>query len=109
MSDICISKEELEELYITQNLGQKDIAEKLGVSVYAVRNWIKFYGLKKDWFQRMEVRKNRLLARYGVEDVAQLSDVQEKKKKTCIERYGDTSPMVSEQVKEKRKQTNLAR
>ena len=109
MLDIGISKEELEELYITQNLGQKDIAEKLCVSVYVVRDWIKFYGLKKDWSQRMEVRKKRLLARYGVENVAQLDSVQEKKKKTCIERYGDTSPMVSEQVKEKRKQTNLAR
>jgi hypothetical protein len=56
-----------------------------------------------------EKYKQVFLIKYGVENPAQLQEVQEKIKKTCLVKYGVECPLLSGEVQEKIKATNLER
>ena len=98
---------ELEELYIKQNLGMKEIAKIKGITSDAVRYAVEKSGLKKSWKARMEVRKNNLLREFGVENVMQLQAVKDKVVETNLREYGETSPMKNPDIVKKRNKTNL--
>lgn len=98
---------ELEELYIKQNLGMKEIAKIKGITSDAVRYAVEKSGLKKSWKARMEVRKNNLLREFGVENVMQLQAVKDKAVETNLREYGGTSPMKNSDIVKKRNKTNL--
>lgn len=46
MSKVNITKEELEELYINQELSTRDIAKKLGVGQTTIRRWLSKFEIK---------------------------------------------------------------
>lgn len=105
--EVLGSKEKLEELYLNQNLGMKDIAAQLGVSGDTVRYALEKLGLHKEWEQRMKVRAKHLLEEKGVDNVAKLKETKEKRRNTCLAKYGTPAAMQNSEVKEKRNKTNL--
>ena len=46
MTKLKITKEELEELYLVQELSTRDIAAKLGVGQTTIRRWLSKYDIK---------------------------------------------------------------
>ena len=104
--EVLNSEERLRELYIKQNLGMETIANMLGVPYEKVRYAIRKFGFKKTWDQRMEVRANQLMEKYGVDNVAKLKEVRDKTKNTCLEKYGATTAMGNPETIKKRNKTN---
>lgn len=49
-----MTKEQIEELYITQNLGQREVAKRLNCSHTNLRYWIKKYNIIKTTIQNSE-------------------------------------------------------
>lgn len=98
---------ELENLYLTKNWTQKEIADYKGISKNTVGKLVAKQGLKKTMAARMEARKATNLRIYGVENVMQLEENKEKMKQTNLRVYGTPSSIQNPQVKEKRRQTNI--
>ena len=65
--------------------------------------------IKLDIETKLKKRKQTNLKKYGVENVAQIKDIQVKMQKTNLKKYGATNPSKNQQIIEKRKQTNLQR
>lgn len=129
-----LPKEELYDLYITQNLSDTACAEHFGVSRGKVRNSLRGYGIVKSKEMRYQAQintnlrrygathprhnpeknaemiskaKQTCLEKYGVEFVGQVPEIKAKAKQTCLDRYGTTGIMALSEFKEKSKQTCL--
>ena len=92
---MVITKEQLEELYIKQNLSTKEIVKLLKISRATLFNLFKEYDIEKPLEMIQSRKKQTNIKKYGCENPMQNKEIQEKVKKT-IKR---------ENVVEKRKQT----
>ena len=106
-----ITKEQLEELYIKQNLSTSDLAEHYKVAGKTIRYWLKKYHISKSKEltnqNRQDKRKETCLQKYGVEHTSQLKENRDKMKTTCLERFGVENGAKSEIVKTQIKQNNM--
>ena len=98
------NKDELIDLYITQNLSPTIIQEKLGISNFIFCKALKEYNITKSKELVAECRKRTNLAKYGTANVSKCDYIKNKiskankehsqstvskSKKTKLERYGD--------------------
>lgn len=98
-------KEELEELYINQNLSANEIAELKGISKDGVRKYIKKWGFVKEQDKITEAQRTGLQNKYGVNNSIELDWVRQKMEQTCLERHGYTNPLRSKEVQERARAT----
>lgn len=101
-----ISKEDIEELYINQNLPLKVVSEKLNISGKILHKLKDYYNIYKSPEQVLECRRHTNLERYGKECYFQTSNCIEKSKQTKIERFGSLEESYRQAI-EKNKQTRL--
>lgn len=107
MKKIDISKEQLYELYIIQNLNANQIADKLNIGCSTVSKKIKKFGIKKDKKTIIENRIKTNIERYGSKTKPVEEKTIEKREQTCLKRYGVTNPAKLEEVQKKKKQNTL--
>lgn len=108
-SKFNITKDELYDLYIVQNLSLREIGTMFNVSADAVNRQTKKYEIKKSLSEINLKRKQTNLEKYGCISPFKNKDIQNKIKQTNLERYGCENPAQSQEVKNKIKQTNLER
>lgn len=91
------SKEELEDLYIKQNLPFSKIVEILGTKGQNVRKLLRQYGLVKDKKLIKENIDKTWLERYGTTNLNLVPEIVEKREQTCLEKYGAKCYLISQQ------------
>lgn len=104
---VNISKDELYDLYITQNLSELDIADKYNVSKNTIINKLKEYSIIKSKEQKKLAFEQYSLEKYGTKHPTQSKKVKEKQKETNLKKYGSVSALQNKEVQEKTKHTNL--
>ena len=102
-----ITKEEIEKLYIEQNLVREEVCSKLGISGTSLGRLCRKFGIKKDLRLSAKATEGRNLEKFGVKNTSALPGVRAKIEKTTMERYGVRVSSQSPEIKEKQKQTNL--
>lgn len=125
-----ITKQQLEELYINENLSSTDIAKKLSTNKKMILHKLKEFEITKpkemiyssrtkktketnmkkygvEGYNNRNKAKQTLLNKYGVENISQLEYVKLKKELTCFENFGVRFPSQTESWHEKVKKTNL--
>lgn len=107
MKKVDISKEELYELYINQNLSVEEIAFKFNVSKSPIERRLREYKIKKDKKMAHLKTKQTIQKKYGVDNISKLETNKEKVRQTNLRKYGKTCYLQTEEGKEKVKQTNL--
>ena len=101
-----VTKEELEDLYITQNLSRDFICKKLNISHGKFSRLHKKFSLPKKTQEDINQSiKNTWQYNYGTTNVNSLPQVREKFRTTCQERFGGSTPMCSPEVQAKLKAT----
>lgn len=70
----------------------------------AIDTRMKKYGVP---YFNYDITREIVLERYGVENISQLDEIKEKKKKTTRKNFGVDNPFQSEEVKSKIKSTNI--
>lgn len=103
------SKEEIYNMYITQNHSSDEVSKYFNFSKSTFFKIIKKYNIKKDKKLILQLRINTVLNKYGVENVSQNNDIKKSKEKTCLSHYGVKNPNQAKEVREKTRQTNLVR
>lgn len=102
---VFISKEELEELYINQNLQRKEIAKLLNVADGTLKRWIQKFKIKKDSKRRVENIRKTCIERYNLPNGGWSPEAQKKIKQTNMEKYGSESYLQTDDYKEKTQKT----
>lgn len=106
-------KENLIEMYITQNLSLKETADYFEVSTKVIRNRLKKFEIIKDEKEKkkaaLRARKKTCIKKYGVDNPSKSKMVQAHMKETFIKKYGVKNPFQNEIVKKQIKETNLER
>lgn len=127
----CITKEQLEQLYIKANLPREEVAKKLNVPEYVVKRKCQKFGIKKSSDLHVQNIRKACLEKYGVINGGGAPEILEKIKETnrkkfgsdwylqtddykrktkeTLEQYGVTNVFQLKEVKDKIKQTNLER
>lgn len=90
--DDRFSREEVENLYITQNLSMREMAKIMGLSITAVFRLLRYYNIKKDEEVIKKNTEQTNLKRYGVINPFLSPFFQEKANNTRIERTGYAHP-----------------
>lgn len=106
---LSLSKEEIKDLYITQNLSAKQIADRFGIKVCAVYEEIHRQGISKPRALGLVHQHKTNKERYGVENTFQSPSFREKSKETLIKKYGVDNPMKVPSIHKKAEQTCLDR
>lgn len=109
------SKEDVYNLYITQDNSILELADILGIKKSSVSNILKKMQLSKAkeagvlYYTQSSKFKQRSketnLKKYGVEYAGQSSVIKDKIKATCLEKYGVEYSTQTQQMKEKSKET----
>ena len=82
------TKEELEELYINQNLTIYEVADIYGMSASGMKKVLTNFGFKKDPKKYQENAKKTMLERYGTTASLNVPGAKEKMRQTSLEKYG---------------------
>ena len=111
-----VPKENLFNLYITQNKGVRFCADYFNITIQGFRRLCKEYDIEKTEEQKneaistsnsrketIEKSKQTRLEKYGDCNY----NNREKAKQTCIEKYGVDNPFKSEQIKQKINESNI--
>ena len=85
---INIDKDELYKIYITENRTKVDTAKYFNCSTSRIDGALSEYKIKKDITLAKQNRKQGVINKYGVDNVAKLTDFAERSKKSTLERYG---------------------
>lgn len=107
MKKIEVSKEELYDLYIIQNLNSTDIAKKLQIGTSTVCKKIKKFGIRKEKEKIIENMQNTNIKKYGAKIKPVTKETIEKREKTCLKKYGVTNPAKLKETQEKKKENAL--
>lgn len=101
-----ITKEQVEELYITKNLNKKEVSEILNIGLSGLSNLLKEYGITKERDKIVAKRKQTNIVKYGVDNPSKCDNIKsiisskqklnkdtriDKMMKTKLERYGNSS------------------
>jgi arginine repressor len=104
-----ITKEQLTELYINQNLSKKEIVEKLHVTNWTLSKSIKEYNLRKSPEQIEQCRVNYNLKKYGTSNPSKSVEIKNKIIESNIKKYGAHSFTATNVGKQKVADTKLER
>ena len=107
MQKIQIDLELVKQYYLIDNLTAGECAKKLNISLSSFKRFIKKANIvkSKDMIYASIAKHN--LEIYGCKNVAQLKEVQQKMKQTCLDKYGVNNASKTDFVWKKIKQTNL--
>lgn len=120
-----IDREAFEKAWLEENLSLEEMTERFSISRSTVKARIKEYGLKKTEEQRMQKIRSTMQKKYGIVSASQdpsfsekckkawskkrengdITQIVERRQKTCLERYGVENPFQSEVFREKGKKT----
>lgn len=104
-----ITKEEIEELYIKQNLSKEQVANKLNLSLWSLSNLLKQYKIRKSKDSVRALREQTCINKYGVKNTWQSDAIKEKIKETNRKKYGTDWYLSTKEAHEKSEQTKLDR
>ena len=108
-----LPKDDLYELYMTQNKSEEFCAKYFNVGRGKVRCSLKAYGFTKTKEMKLKSRIQSSLEKYGTTHPRLNKEVNksinEKTKNTCLKKYGVDSPSKQEEIKQKIKQTCIER
>lgn len=96
-----ISKEDITDLYIVDNMSKKEVATVLGITVHMLSNLFKYYSIKKEQCDINELRKRTNVSRYDVDNPSKNQSIKDKILKTNLDRYGAPSYTATDCGKEK--------
>lgn len=99
------TKEELEELYINQNLTVYEVAKIYNMSESGMGKVLSRFGLKKEAAKARENAKKTMLKKYGTTVSLEVPGAKEKARKTSLEKFGCEHPSQNQGVKEKTKRS----
>ena len=102
-----ITKEQLEDLYIKQNLSKCEVCKILNMSKTSFARKAKEFNICKPMELSVKCLENTFMKKYGVTNPNKSADTLLKRKKTNLQRYGNTCALQSIKVKAKAEQTNL--
>lgn len=103
--DLGVSKEELEQYYIKENMSRADLSKKYNVSQAYMARQLKKFGIKKPKELELQNRDKTMLAKYGVKYSMQSKEIQDKAKQTNLEKYGVENVSSLQEIKDKRIET----
>lgn len=106
---IDLKKEDIEELYINQNLTRTKVAERLNINEGTLKQKMKRMGIKKPSDLHTKNIEKSCLEKYGVKNAGGISSSLEKTKQTNRVKFGCDWALQSSKVINKRKNTNLDR
>lgn len=104
-----ITKDKIEDLYITQNLHKPEVAKNLGITLSMLSSLFKYYNIKKDKTKITEIREQTNLQRYGTNNPSKSEVVKDKIKKSNQEKYGQNAFTMTIEGKLKIKETKKSR
>ena len=85
------SRDQIENLYINQNLTKRDLCEKLAAGMSTISKLLTEYNLRKAPENVVANRKATSLKRYGVDNPSKSSEIKEKIKQSNLKKYGAAS------------------
>ena len=107
VNDVLYTIEELEDLYIKQNIPQVVLAQKLNITRTSLIQIIKHFELFKDPEVVKKNRKQAIFDKYGTNSVMSVPEIREKSQRIIQEKYGAKSALVNPEIKEKTRETLL--
>lgn len=102
-------REELYELFITQNLPIRVLCELYNRTEPIITKWLRSYNINKDRKTTAECSKNTCMQRYGAVSATGTAETQQKYKQTCLQLYGVDNAMKNSTIADKVKDTVLQR
>lgn len=99
-----ITFQSLQEYYRTHTV--EETQEHFKISA---RQWdviVSWKVLSKTWGERVKLREETMLQKYGTPYSLRVPDIKEKKEKTCIQHWGDKNPTASEIWQNQQKEKN---
>ena len=102
-----IYRQDVYDLFITQNLNADEVAHELGVCVALIHKCLKKFGIKKPKELKELRKKDTCTKKYGVPNPMQSSEFKEKHKGSCLKKYGVDNVLRLESTKDKIRKTNL--
>lgn len=100
-----INKEDLKYLFITLNQTLSEIALYFKCSTVKVKRDLRFHGITKSKEQHYTNIKRSVQAKYGVDSIAHVESVKQKKMQTCLERYGSVCSLNAPKIRKKAENT----
>ena len=104
-----ISKENLLDLYINQNLNKATTARYLGITIWGLNTLLITYNIRKNKKDILETRKQTCMKKYNCEYSSSSEKVKNKILQTNISKYGANSFTASDPGKAVIKQTKMLR
>ena len=95
------SREELYDLYITQNLSQEAVGQHYGTHKKVVARWLKELDITKTVELQRACKDKTCIEKYGVSNTSQVESIKEKRRQTCLKKYGGNSSMADPEVRKK--------
>ena len=95
------SREELYELYITQNLSQETVGQHYGTHKKVVARWLKELDISKPVELQRACKDKTCIEKYGASNTSQVESIKEKRRQTCLKKYGGNSSMADPEVRKK--------
>lgn len=95
------SKDELYDLYITQNLSQEVVGQHYGTHKKVVARWLKELDITKPVELQRACKDKTCIEKYGVSNTSQVESIKEKRRQTCLKKYGGNSSMADPEVRKK--------
>lgn len=102
-----LPKEDVIEVYLTQNIDLKHTCEFFGVGRTVLRRALETYGLKKDPAKYLLNSQATCLSKFGTKTPLESKEIFNKTVKTVSEKYGVVNPFQAEEVKAKSRETCL--
>ena len=105
--NLNLTKDELIEMYINQNMSSKELCSKYNISRSYLMRLLRSYEIKKPKELELANRDKTMLEKYGVMYSFQSEEIKEKSRKTLKDKYDVENISQVDEIKEKIKQTNL--
>lgn len=102
-----ITKEQIVDLYINQNLPRPEVAKILKCSQSTILRKCKEYNIIKPKELSRKLQQKTCVEKYGVVNPLSNKEIQEKIKETNLQKYGVECTSKAQEVKEKQKNTNI--
>ena len=80
------SREELYELYITQNLSQETVGQHYGTHKKVVARWLKELDISKPVELQRACKDKTCIEKYGASNTSQVESIKEKRRQTCLKK-----------------------
>lgn len=103
------TREQVEDLYIKQNLTKRELCEILHVGTSTISKLLSAYDLHKSTDNIVATRRSTNLKRYGVDNPFKSEEIKHRIQQTCLDKYGVTHHNKTAESKARIAQTKLER